>query len=286
MCRFVAYQGQPVLIADLLYLPRHGLVRQSMRAEQMAQPFNADGFGVGFYTEGHAAPCIVRSAMPAWSNRGLENLAHRLRSTHVFAHVRAASPGLPVQDTNTHPFGSGNFQFMHNGSIGGVRNLKRRLQNGLSDAAWQSIEGSTDSEHAFALFIDRVGGPRATPSAGDLRQALVETLAAIRELDAASGAPPQPLVCNFAVSDGRSTVVSRYAANSAVPATLFYSAGVAYHLDGEDCDMLQRDEGPYGAVMVASEPLTRRAEDWIEIAPNHSLTISADGSIATSPIRD
>jgi hypothetical protein len=49
VCRFVAYQGHPVLLADLLYRPRHSLVAQSYRAETMSQPFNGDGFGVGWY---------------------------------------------------------------------------------------------------------------------------------------------------------------------------------------------------------------------------------------------
>lgn len=283
MCRFVAYHGHPVLIADLLYRPRHSLVRQSMRAEYMSQPFNADGFGVGFYTEGHSTPCVVRSTMPAWSNRGLENLAHRLSSTHIFAHVRAASPGLAVQDTNTHPFCSGRFQFMHNGFINNFRGIKRKLQNMLCDSAWIGIEGSTDSEHAFAVFIDKVGGPLAEPTPSHLRRALVETLAVITDLDASSDSPGA-LVCNFAVTDGHSTVISRFATNTASPASLFYSVGTAYRLDGEDCDMLPCEDGHFGAVMVASEPLTRRTEDWLPIPPNHTITIEQNCAFVIEPI--
>jgi predicted glutamine amidotransferase len=158
MCRFIAYQGEPVLIADLLYRPRHSLVRQSTSAEQMSQVFNADGFGVGFYTDDQATPCVVRSTVPAWANRGLENLAYRIHSRVVFGHVRAASHGLPVQDTNTHPFSNGRYQFMHNGWIGSFRAIKRALQSSLGDSAWDAIEGTTDSEHAFALVIDELGG--------------------------------------------------------------------------------------------------------------------------------
>lgn len=284
MCRFVAYHGQPILIADLLYRPRHSLVRQSMKAEQMSQTFNADGFGVGFFTEGIAEPCIVRSTMPVWSNRGLESLTHRLRSARIFAHVRAASPGLPVQDTNCHPFDHGRFMFMHNGYIENFRRIKRRLQNSLSDAAWEGIDGSTDSEHAFALLIDRLGGPNALAPPPALRQALVDTLAQIVELDAATGVPGA-LTCNFAVGDGCSTVVSRFSANNGPQSSLYYSAGCEYLYDGEDCDMLPPGDGDCKAVLVASEPLTRRPEDWKELPPNHTITIDPVGACEVEPIR-
>lgn len=278
MCRFVAYHGHPILIADLLYRPRHSLVRQSMRSELMSQPFNADGFGIGFYTEGEDKPCIVRTCAPAWSNRGMESIAQRLSSSRVFAHIRAASPGLPVQDTNCHPYGQGRFQFMHNGVLGNFRRFKRRLQNRLSEAAWEAIEGSTDSEHAFALFIDQAGGPYADLTTSGLRVALVGVLAQLMELDSQSGSPGS-LVCNFAVSDGRSTVVSRFASRAENPASLFYSVGSRYLLDGEDGDMLPLHGDQPGAVMVASEPITRRPEDWIELPLNHTITIDAGGTV-------
>jgi predicted glutamine amidotransferase len=225
----------------------------------------------------------MRSTMPAWSNRAIESLAHRLRSARIFAHVRAASPGLPVQDTNCHPFGRGRFQFMHNGTIENFSRIKRRLQNALSDTAWEGIEGSTDSEHAFALFIDKVGGPEAVPTAAELRRALVETIEYIVELETATG-KTGALSCNFAVSDGSSTVISRYATNGG-PRSLYYSVGCEYHYDGKDCDMLQSPDGNCATVMVASEPLTRRIEDWIEVKPNNTITIDPTGCWEIEPIR-
>jgi glutamine amidotransferase len=284
MCRFVAYQGEPVLIADLLYRPRHSLVRQSTSAEQMSQTFNADGFGVGFYTDDQPSPCVMRSTVPAWDNRGLESLAYRIRSRVVFGHVRAASHGLPVQDSNTHPFSSGRYQFMHNGWIGSFRSIKRALQSSLGDAAWEAIEGTTDSEHAFALVIDELGGPGADATPAELRAAVVRAIARIHELDVATGSP-RPMVCNFAITDGRATVVSRFAANAAQPASLFYSCGDSYRVQDHDCDMVPSVDGVYGATIVASEPLTRRPEDWTEIPPNQTITIARDNTVAIEPIR-
>lgn len=284
MCRFVAYQGPPVLIADLLYRPRHSLLMQSMRSELMSQQFNADGFGIGFYTQGEPTPCIVRACSPAWSNRGIESIAQRLHSTHFFAHIRAASPGMPTQDSNCHPFGRGRFQFMHNGFMENFCRFKRCLQRSLSDHAWEGIEGSTDSEHAFALFIDRIGGSKATKTASEIRCALVGTLKQLTHLNGSVGSNGA-MICNFAVSDGISTVVARYAHNANRDASLFYSVGEKYILDGEDGDMLPIKEGvEHGAVIVASEPVTRRSEDWIELPINHTLTINAGREVNIEPI--
>lgn len=284
MCRFLAYQGHPVVIADLLYRPRHSLVHQSHHSEEFSLTFNADGFGVGFYVGADPTPCVMRATGPAWSDRSLESLSEKLFSERIFAHVRAASPGLAVQATNCHPFWHDRFMFMHNGGIEGFRQAKRRLQNALSDAAWELIEGSTDSEHAFALFMDEVGGAAARPTTGELRAALVRTLARLRAIVTAAGAS-DAMACNFAVTDGRSTVVTRYAHNiDREPASLYYSAGSMYVCTGEDGDM-RPPEGPrHGAVIVASEPLTRSSEDWQPVPANHTVAIAPDGSLALEPI--
>lgn len=281
MCRFVCYQGAPVALADLVYRPRHSLLHQSMRAEQMSQSFNADGFGIGFYTGDDPAPCIVRSTAPAWSNRGIESIARRFRSTHVFAHVRAASPGMPVQETNCHPFGRERYQFMHNGHLESFARFKRALQNSLSDAAWGAIEGSTDSEHAFALFLDAIAREAADDSGDALANALAATVRQLVAFNAGRGT----MVCNLAASDGRSTAVVRFSQGVPKPATLYYSAGARYVLADDDGDMLPVGQGePNGAVIVASEPVTRRAEDWSELPGNTLLLVRPDHSIALRPL--
>jgi predicted glutamine amidotransferase len=116
-----------------------------------------------------------------------------------------------------------------------------------------------------------------------LREALVATIAKITEL-AAGVDPSASLYLNCAVTDGASTVVSRYAAGGKAPASLHYSAGERYVVDGEDGDMLGTDAAAYGAVMVASEPLTRRPEDWNPVPENHTLTIDAGRRVVLDPI--
>jgi len=285
MCRFVAYQGHPVSLADLFYRPRHSLVKQSASAEEMSQTFNGDGFGTGWYSpEIDPLPCVVKAAGPAWSNENARRISTRILSRNIFGHVRAASPGMPVQDSNCHPFFHGRVMFMHNGSIQGFHGFRRRLLQSLSERAFEAIGGSTDSEHAFALLLDELGDPAAEISPEDLRQAVTGTLRRLVELAHAAGVSTE-MHCNFAVTDGSCLVATRFAyGSSRSPASLHYSAGERYVIDGEDGDMLGTDAAAPGAVIIASEPLTRRAEKWRDVPPNHSITVDADLGLRLDPI--
>lgn len=45
---------------------------------------------------------------------------------------------------------------MHNGGIAEFPRIKRRLQKDLPDVAFDMVQGNTDSEWAFALFLSKV----------------------------------------------------------------------------------------------------------------------------------
>ena len=47
MCRWMAYSGDPVRAADLLFRPMHSLIDQSMHSRLGATTTNGDGFGIG-----------------------------------------------------------------------------------------------------------------------------------------------------------------------------------------------------------------------------------------------
>ena len=52
---------------------------------------------------------------PAWNNLNLVRLSDKIRSSLIFAHVRAATVGSPVTEANCHPFAVGRYMMMHNG---------------------------------------------------------------------------------------------------------------------------------------------------------------------------
>src|SRR3954452_20134184 len=105
MCRWLAYSGSPLLIADLLYKPQHSLIDQSLHSKLGAETTNGDGFGIGWYGVGEA-PGVFYSVEPAWNDRNLREITEHIESSLVFAHIRA-STGTPVQQTNCHPFRHG-----------------------------------------------------------------------------------------------------------------------------------------------------------------------------------
>ena len=147
-----------------------------------------------------------------------------------------------VSQSNCHPFRRGQFVFMHNGGIGGFSQIRRNLLSSFNDDVFRSIRGSTDSEHAFALFLSQfqqedVVGPEAAPNmipAGQLKRLTPEefarglrwTIIKLMEYQKASGLTYSQAASslNFAVSDGQCICVSRCRTHPTQdPPTLYYA---------------------------------------------------------------
>ena len=149
MCRFIFYLGPPMPISVLVTDPHNSLIHQSFAAEDRPEPLNGDGFGLAWRTPSHSELGLFRSLTPAWSNANLRHLSRVTQSDCILAHVRAASFGLEVSQSNCHPFTRGKFSFMHNGEIGSFCRIRRRLCALLSDDSFEGLRGSTDSEVFF-----------------------------------------------------------------------------------------------------------------------------------------
>jgi hypothetical protein len=147
----MAWFGQPVLIEEVLFKPKHGIVDQSLHARMGAEPTNGDGFGLGWYGAGEG-PAVYRSVAPAWGDPNLRELAAHIESPLFLTHVRAAI-GSPVQETNCHPFRHGRWLFVHNGFIAGFHLLRRDLMLAIEPALFADVHGSTDTEVVFHLAL-------------------------------------------------------------------------------------------------------------------------------------
>jgi predicted glutamine amidotransferase len=282
MCRFLTYAGAPLLLADLLYRPVNSLIMQSHHARERIEPLNGDGFGVGWYVpEIDPTPCVQRSVTPAWSNHNLQALAAKTRAESLFAHVRAASPGMAVTEANVHPFSYDRFMWMHNGAVASFRQIERRLRDGLKDEFYNMIEGTTDSEHAFALFLNSLRAPFGEVSGEEMRRALVETIERLNALSR-DARITEASYYNFAVTDGHSTVVSRYCSGAGLKGnSLYYSRGLRFEcLPDGLCDMHTVTGGDEArAVIVASERLTDDDADWTQVPDNHTIMVLPDLSV-------
>ncbi|KOS18407.1 putative glutamine amidotransferase DUG3 [Escovopsis weberi] len=276
------YKGSDeILLSKLILDPTHSILKQSfdsrLRLDTRRGQNNADGFGIGFYTDPKlgSGPCLFTSTIPAWNCTNLQRMASKTASRLVFGHVRATTEGSLSED-NCHPFTHASLMWMHNGGLGGWRHIKRRLGELLADKWYLGVRGGTDSEWAFALFLntlEQLGhDPSASPPDGFgptvLRRAMERTIDQINEL--VDAIPPGVLqtedvdaisLLNFAVTDGHSVICTRYISSAKdEAASLYYSSGTQWVTrtsspDDRQYQMERKDKGA-DIVLVASEPLT------------------------------
>lgn len=283
MCRFVLYLGEPIVLETLLSKPVHSLVNQSFHAEER-DPLNGDGFGVAWYVpEISPEPAVFRSATPAWSNRNLMQLGRVTRSGCVLAHVRAASPGVPVSENNCHPFLSGNLAFMHNGGVGDFQAIHRSLLTILSEDSFRMIQGETDSEHLFALFLDCWQGRKQDDPLEAMAGALEETIERMLRLLADKGITAEQQF-NLAVSDGVRAVATRCATGDvAKMPTLYWHQGRRYVCENGACRMVDFDVRS-DTVIIASEHLSHDP-GWEPLEPNSMILVAEDHQVTLRPLR-
>ncbi|CAL3969317.1 hypothetical protein PZA11_006108 [Diplocarpon coronariae] len=307
MCRFLVYKGSDeILLSKLILDPTHSILTQSFDCRlrlDMRRPHNGDGFGIGYYTEPKLGPepCIFTSTTPAWNCVNLQRIASKTASHLIFAHVRATTEGS-LSDDNCHPFCHGSLMWMHNGGLGGWKYIKRRLGERIADKWYLQVQGGTDSEWAFALFLDtleRMGyNPSSPPKLGFgpgvLRHAMLQTIKQINDFIADI---PKSVIenenvdtrslLNFAITDGHSVVCTRYVSSRTdEAASLYYSSGTTWE-DKSTKGEYQMDRRDKGAdiVLVASEPLTFERESWVTVPTNSTLTIHKQ-TVMVHPIID
>jgi glutamine amidotransferase len=139
----------------------------SLMLQSEKQP---DGVGLGsFQTDGSAK--VYRKPVMASRSETFIDGAHKVRSTTFLAHIRHATAAEPRVE-NTHPFEQHGRLLAHNGVVGDVAALRRRLGSYA-----ELVQGETDSEHLFALItrrIDEHGGDVAAGIAAAAREVAAE----------------------------------------------------------------------------------------------------------------
>ena len=272
MCRLFVYQGPGVSMHDLLIRPGHSLLKQSFQSNERSYAVNADGFGVAWYEKSLSRePAVFREISPAWSNQNLIEISRLIHSERIFAHVRAASHGVPVNHTNCHPFKHKHMLWMHNGRVGSFNRIRRRIEDILNEESYQLIQGSTDSEYAFALFIHYLTeNCKTKPDVSDYLHALVSMIHKLRELNKAYG---EHNSLNFAFTDGEISLITRYSdSGENNPPSLYYSSGDKFSYEKDQLRI--HSGGTTRFVMVASEPVNSQRKAWQEIPENSMMVIN------------
>jgi glutamine amidotransferase len=270
MCRWIAYQGKQIFIDELVTVPIHSLVEQSLNTKLNLKDdgsiwsTNGDGFGVGWYSR-KEEPGLFKDSMPAWNDKNLHEICSQIKAHIFFSHVRASTNG-GVQRSNSHPFKYENWLFQHNGDIDNFLAIKKDAQFEITPEFFNKIEGTTDSETFFYLALTY--GLLTNPKA-----AIERTIVKLEELQKKAGVEVS-INLSCSISDGKKLYTVRYGSGSKPARTQFYSTDMSCVKElNATCNII-----PEGGVIVVSEPLDHHGENWTEVPQNSFLEIE-DGKV-------
>ncbi len=254
MCRLFAQRADP----DFDYCQPLCGARNALRFQSHRHPH---GWGIGWYVGG--APSVRKGLLPAHVDRAFVEAARAARSHLVLAHVRDASVGK-VAPQNTHPFAAGPWLFAHNGTVARFKasaSLRRAMELAIHPRLRRRIQGETDSERCFHLFLTRLGerSRRRPPDLEAVRQALAETVETVARL--ADRGAMRPSTLNFLVSDGRLLAACRH---------------------GKTLHAAPQARGGH-LFAVASEPVG--GAGWVEVPEDGFAGVDASGRVVLGPLR-
>ena len=214
---------------------------------------HADGWGMGWYTDD--GPLIEKSPRRARDDGRFLRLAATPLADIGLVHLRWATPGLPVELNNSHPFRHDGYAMAHNGAI----YPQDRLDELLPEPWASKLTGTTDSERFFLHVVMCIES-----NGGDVVQALAQTVARIeRDFRASS-------LNAVILTPDRLAAVSSYDPDS-IPRSEILALGYGgppEDLDGY-FDLNYRRSG--NAVVVASSGWSQ--DDWNVLPNGHVLLV-------------
>jgi glutamine amidotransferase len=291
MCRLYALQAtHPTRAACELLDTQNALLDQSRHDTRGLS--NPHGWGLARLRNGQAQ--CYRQVKPASSSEKYRTAALGLEGETLLAHVRRATVGDPRRE-NTHPFRHGDAFLIHNGHVPAFEHVRPRLLDRLSMHRRRTIQGTTDSEHIFALLLQlRAESPEASlhevtrravhQIQSWCRAAPVNVYADVSDvpfddLDTVDDAIiHRTLALNLLWTDG--TWIGGARLNRALWALRRTSSYVC-PICGEDHTDAPADEG-YRATVLASEPIT--SEGWSPVPNGTVFHVGDDGLLDPYPL--
>jgi predicted glutamine amidotransferase len=173
---------------------------------------------------------------------------------------------------------------LHNGGVEQFHKIKRHLRQPLEDELYNWIKGQTDSEHIFAYLVNYLNTKTTEVTTETVIEAFEHTFRYVKELMKKYGVE-EPAYFNMAVTNGLFIVATRYVSNpKEEPLTLYHTKGSHYSCEDGVCEMVKAGDVER-SVLVVSEKLTDRAEDWTEVPKNHFVIVNNSLEVTTRPIQ-
>lgn len=170
-------------------------------------------------------------------------------------HIRLASVGT-VHERNNHPFVSGPWVFMHNGTLKEFDQVRAKFEAEIDPALRAQFRGETDSERCFSLFLTHLGTQTSSEA---VVAALVRTFRTAEAICDSVKSEKKRSAMNFMVTDGTRFFCTRR------DRTLF--AGASSQV-----------------AAIASEQLPLDALSWSEVPNDHLVTIDESLRLDVRPI--
>jgi predicted glutamine amidotransferase len=165
MCRVLGYCARGhASVAELIGEP-------ALRGYTALSQWHADGWGMAARNGGDLR--VAKAARRASDDPDYRRLALEPLGDIGLVHLRWATPGLPVEDRNSHPFTRDGFAMAHNGAI----RPQDKLPELLPPDWEEQVTGSTDSERYFLHIMSRLDA-----RGGDVVAAVADTVRRIRDL--------------------------------------------------------------------------------------------------------
>lgn len=288
MCRILSYLGKPIVIEELLYKPDNSFIKQSYHPKYMSHLLNLAGFGIAAWDHSShhpKLPYIYKTPQLPFYDENLRNLASKISPYCMLAHLRGVSYSdkQVVSIQNVHPFlfNGSNVALAHNGALFAFNKMKYALLDYVNPAYQKNIQGTTDSEWIYSVFLSQLPGPIETYEISDIIHAINETLKILHKVrqdnDIAINSP-----VNLFISNGEFIAATRFVLDYGWQAeenvelehfayhSLWYTYGESYGLYDNEYKMRGKKKS---SIIIASEPLTEDTTTWVEV-PEYTLIIA------------
>lgn len=287
MCRFLAYIGPELPIESLLLAPENSLLNQSLDPE-LHPSLQLAGWGFAAWSD-HLlhpeAPLRYHRPKAAFHDDNAKSVIPSLQAHTLLSHIRAASYDASVvqADENCHPFSFDHTPWIiaQNGALPHWRQLQRELLPHCKDQYLTQMRGTTDTEFLYVLLLSLLEGDSDEDVQRGFEKLLQVICKAARDLDLAAltklkialVSRERIIGANFGCGhEGETDVTGDWQKlrDEDLPLSMllepiYLLTGANFQDYANTYDIDACPEGEATSAILASEPLTENAEEWLKI---------------------
>ena len=287
MCRFLAYIGPELPIESLLLAPENSLLNQSLDPE-LHPSLQLAGWGFAAWSD-HLlhpeAPLRYHRPKAAFHDDNAKSVIPSLQADTLLSHIRAASYDASVvqADENCHPFSFDHTPWIiaQNGALPHWRQLQRELLPHCKDRYLTQMRGTTDTEFLYVLLLSLLEGDSDEDVQRGFEKLLQVICKAARDLDLAAltklkialVSRERIIGANFGCGhEGETDVTGDWQKlrDEDLPLSMllepiYLLTGANFQDYANTYDIDACPEGEATSAILASEPLTENAEEWLKI---------------------